>query len=176
VLKDAVAVRDATRDDMAAVQAIYAPYVLHGLATFEESPPDAAQLARRLDAVRAQGLPYLVAELDGRVVGYAYAAEYRARPAYRHTIEDSVYVLEAMRGRGVGRALLAQLLARCELGPWRQMLAVIGDSANAGSIGLHAGLGFEHAGVLRSVGFKLGRWVDTVLMQRPLGEGDRTSA
>lgn len=174
--KDAVAVRDATKDDMPAVQAIYAPYVLHGLATFEEVPPDAAELTRRLDAVRALGLPFLVAEIDGQVVGYAYAAEHRSRPAYRHTIEDSVYVLETMRGRGVGRALLAELLARCEQGPWRQMLAVIGDSANAGSIALHTGLGFLHAGALTSVGFKLGRWVDTVLMQRPLGPGDSAPA
>jgi L-amino acid N-acyltransferase YncA len=176
VSKDAVAVRDATKDDMPAVQAIYEPYVLRGLATFEEVPPDLAELTRRLEAVRAAGLPYLVCQMQGVVAGYAYAGEYRARPAYRHTVEDSVYVHEGLRGRGVGRALLAELVARCEQGRWRQMLAVIGDSANAGSIRLHASLGFSHVGVLTSVGFKLGRWVDTVLMQRALGPGDARPA
>jgi L-amino acid N-acyltransferase YncA len=165
---------DARPADMAAVAAIYAHHVLHGLATFEEEPPPTEEIARRRDEVVKIGLPYLVAERDGAVVGYAYATAYRARPAYRFTIEDSVYVADGLGGRGVGRALLAALIARCEAGPWRQMIAVIGDSANAGSIRLHESLGFRRAGTLAAVGFKLGRWVDTVLMQRPLGAGEAT--
>jgi phosphinothricin acetyltransferase len=146
--------------------------VLHGLATFEEQPPDLDEMTRRYEAVLKLGLPYLVAELDGRIQGYAYAAPYRARPAYRFTLEDSVYVDDAARGRGVGRSLLTELVARCSALGYRQMLAVIGDSANAGSIGLHAALGFRHAGQFTSVGFKFGRWVDSVVMQIQLGAGD----
>lgn len=159
---------------MGSVQAIYAPHVLHGLATFEESPPSTEEMLSRRASVLGLGLPYLVAEIDGRVVGYSYATAYRARPAYRHTIEDSVYVAEGLRRRGIGGRLLSGLIAQCERGPWRQMLAVIGDSANSGSIELHRRLGFQPIGTLRSVGFKLGRWVDTVLMQRGLGAGDST--
>ena len=120
------------------------------------------------------GLPYLAAHLNGQIVGYSYATAYRARPAYRYTIEDSVYILDGLGGKGIGGALLGALIARCERGPWRQMVAVIGDSANAGSIALHRSNGFELMGMLHSVGFKLGRWVDTVLMQRPLGVGSRS--
>jgi phosphinothricin acetyltransferase len=167
-----ITIRDAAAADMAAVQAIYAHHVRHGFASFEESPPDTAELAARRAAILAQGLPYLAAEIDGRLVGYAYAGTYRPRPAYRHTIEDSVYVADGLAGRGIGRALLAGLIDRCEAGPWRQMVAVIGDSGNAASIALHGRLGFEPAGSFRSIGFKLGRWVDTVLMQRTLGPGD----
>jgi phosphinothricin acetyltransferase len=169
-----VLIRDAGEGDMAAVQGIYARHVLTGLATFEEDPPSAEELLARRRAIVAQGLPYLAAELDGRVVGYAYAGPYRTRPAYRYAIEDSVYVEEGLGGRGIGRALLAALVARCEAGPWRQMIAVIGDSGNAASIAVHRSVGFAHIGTFRSVGFKFGRWVDTVLMQRPLGDGDRT--
>ena len=168
----AVVIRDATDRDMVEVQAIYTHHVLTGLATFEEVPPAVDEMRRRREAVLAAGLPYLVADIDGRVAGYTYATSYRPRPAYRHTIEDSVYVSEALRGRRVGAALLQGLIARTEAGPWRQMLAVIGNSANAGSIALHARMGFEPVGTLRSVGFKLGQWVDTVLMQRTLGPGD----
>lgn len=167
-------IRDAVVADMARVQAIYAHHVLHGLASFEEVPPDTAELEARLRAVRALGLPYLVAEAGGAVVGYAYAGPYRTRPAYRHTVEDSVYVAAGEAGKGIGAALLAVLIERCEAGPWRQMLAVIGDSGNAGSIALHRRHGFVTAGTLRSVGFKHGRWVDSVIMQRPLGDGDNT--
>ena len=120
----------------------------------------------------AQQLPYLVAELGGEVVGYCYATSYRPRPAYRFTIEDSVYVADGLAGRGVGAALLGELIARCEAGPWRQMIAIIGNSENAGSIALHRRLGFAHVGTMRSVGWKLGRWVDSVVMQRALGPGD----
>lgn len=167
-------VRDAIEEDMRHVQAIYAHHVLHGLATFEEIPPAANEMNTRREAVLAAGLPYLVAEIEGRILGYAYATAYRPRPAYRHTIEDSVYVVEGYGGRGIGSALLGELIGRCEAGPWRQMLAVIGDNGNEGSIALHRRLGFEPVGTLRSVGFKFGGWVDTVLMQRSLGEGDRT--
>jgi L-amino acid N-acyltransferase YncA len=168
----AVVIRDATDRDMAEVQAIYTHHVLTGLATFEEVPPTVDEMRRRREAVLAAGLPYLVADIDGRVAGYTYATSYRPRPAYRHTIEDSVYVSEGLRGRGIGVALLHALIARTEAGPWRQMLAVIGNSENAGSIALHRRLGFEPVGTLRSVGFKLGQWVDTVLMQRALGPGN----
>ncbi|PNG26412.1 GNAT family N-acetyltransferase [Methylocella silvestris] len=165
-------IRDAAAADMAAALAIYAHHVRYGLATFEETPPSVDEFAARRAAVLALGLPFLVAAIDGTIVGYSYAAEYRARTAYRHTIEDSVYVAVGFGGRGVGTALLAALLERCEAGPWRQMIAVIGDSGNAGSIALHKNLGFAHNGTLRSVGLKLGQWIDTVLMQRPLGAGD----
>ena len=167
-------IRDATEADMEAVQRIYAHHVLNGLATFEEEPPSVDELLSRRAAIVAERLPYLVAELRGAVVGYAYASAYRTRPAYRYTIEDSVYVENGFGGRGIGRALLTELVARCEAGPWRQMVAIIGDSGNAASVAVHRSLGFAPVGTLRSAGFKLGRWVDTVLMQRPLGPGDGT--
>jgi len=166
-----LSIRDAAADDVQAIQRIYAFHVLHGLASFEEVPPTTTEMAARREAVVASGLPYLVATRDDRVVGYAYASSYRPRPAYRFTIEDSVYVEEGLAGKGIGAALLDELLRRCETGHWRQMLAVIGDSENHGSIGLHRSRGFEMVGTLRNVGFKLGRWVDTVLMQRQLGAG-----
>ena len=164
-------VRDAAEADLPAIQAIYAHHVLHGLATFEEEPPSTDELAGRRASVLALGLPYLAAEADGRVVGYCYATSYRPRRAYRYSIEDSVYIADGLGGRGVGSALLGELIARCEAGPWRQMIAVIGDSGNAGSIAVHRRLGFQHVGTFASAGFKLGRWVDTVLMQRQLGPG-----
>jgi phosphinothricin acetyltransferase len=168
----AILVRDANDTDMSAVTNIYAPHVLHGLASFEEVPPPLDEMKSRRAGVLKLGLPYLVAELDGRIVGYSYATFYRMRPAYRYTVEDSVYVEDGLHGRGIGTALLAELIARCERGPWRQMLAVIGDSGNASSIALHRRMGFTPAGTLASVGFKLGRWVDSVFMQRALGPGD----
>lgn len=169
-----IVIRDASEPDMTEVQRIYAHHVLNGLATFEEVPPTVDEMLRRRDAVAAAGLPYLVAVVDGQVAGYCYATSYRPRPAYRHTIEDSVYVSEALRGRRIGAALLGELIVRCEAGPWRQMLAVIGNSGNAGSLALHGRLGFQPVGTLRSAGFKLGQWVDTVLMQRALGPGAAT--
>lgn len=167
-------VRAARAEDMAAVQAIYAPHVLHGCATFEEEPPSVAEMGLRRDRVRSLGLPYLVAERAGTVLGYAYAAPFRPRAAYRFTIEDSVYVAPGLGGTGVGTALLSALIARCEGGPWRQMLAVIGDSGNAASRALHRRHGFRTVGTCEAVGFKLGRWVDTVTMQRALGAGAAT--
>ena len=166
-------IRDAAEADMPEVQAIYAHHVLRGLASFEEIAPGVDELRTRRESALVHGLPYLVAELDGRVAGYAYATPYRSRSAYRHCIEDSVYVREGFGGKGIGAALLAALIRRCEEGPWRQMVAVIGDSANAASIGLHRKLGFRVVGTLEAVGFKFGRWVDSVLMQRPLGEGSQ---
>jgi len=164
--------RPAVPADMAAIAAIYAHHVLHGVASFEIEPPDAAEIGRRFGAIAARNLPCLVAETDGTVIGYAYAARYRERPAYRYTVEDSIYVAPGAGGRGIGRALLGALVERCAALGYRRMIAVIGDSANVSSIGLHARLGFRVAGVLPSVGFKHGRWVDSVLMERALGEGD----
>ena len=170
----AVLIRDASEADLEAIAGIYAHHVAHGLASFEVVPPTVDDFRSRRAAILQAGLPYLAAELRGEVVGYAYASAYRSRPGYRYTIEDSVYVDDGLGGLGLGTALLTKLIERCEGGPWRQMLAVIGDSANAGSIALHRRLGFTHVGTFASVGFKLGRWVDTVLMQRPLGAGDHT--
>jgi L-amino acid N-acyltransferase YncA len=137
-------------------------------------PLSTDELLSRRASVLAMGLPYLIAERDGQVIGYSYATVYRLRSAYRFSIEDSVYVANGLGGQGVGTALLGELITRCECGPWRQMLAVIGDSSNAGSIALHRRLGFRIIGTFESVGFKLGQWVDTVLMQRPLADGDQT--
>lgn len=165
-------VRPAVPDDFPAIQAIYAHHVLHGLASFEEEPPGTDELRRRYQEVTARGLPWLSADFGGVVAGYGYCALYRARSAYRHTLEDSVYVRQEFQGRGVGAALLAALIERCTALGYRQIVAVIGDSANLPSINLHAAAGFLRVGTLRSVGFKFGRWVDSVFMQRTLGEGD----
>ncbi len=168
-------IRDATQEDLQAVAEIYAHHVLHGLATFEEVPPEVAEIARRCRAIQAAGRPYLVALGEGgEVLGFAYAGDYRPRPAYRFTLEDSVYVAPDQARRGVGSALLAELIARATAAGYRQMVAVIGDSGNQGSIRLHERHGFTRAALLRAVGFKLGRWVDVVIMQRALGDGDRT--
>ncbi|MEI6001460.1 N-acetyltransferase [Paraburkholderia bengalensis] len=164
-------IRDATDHDFAAIQAIYAHHVLTGVASFEETPPCADELKKRRAAVLSHGLPYIVAEVDGKVAGYAYATLYRPRVAYRYTIEDSIYIDDACRGRGVGRALLAALIERCEQGPWRQMIAVIADGGRGGSLSLHRQAGFELVGTLKAVGFKHGRWLDSTVMQRALGAG-----
>jgi L-amino acid N-acyltransferase YncA len=166
-----IAIRDSAEGDVAAIQAIYAWHVLNGLASFEEVAPDTEEIARRRRDVLAGGFPHLVAEDEGQVLGYSYATLYRTRSAYRYTLEDSVYVHRDAAGRGIGRALLAELIARCERLGMRQLIAVIGDSGNAASIGLHAALGFNPAGLFRNVGFKHGRWVDSVIMQRALGPG-----
>lgn len=167
-------IRPAAETDLGAITAIYAHHVRHGLASFEEIPPGADEMRRRFDDIRSMGLPYLTATLDGAIAGYAYASLYRTRSAYRFTLEDSVYLRAGMAGRGIGRLLLARVIEESAVLGFRQMIAVIGDSANRPSIRLHEALGFHHAGVLQSVGFKHGRWVDTVLMQRPLGDGDAT--
>ncbi len=165
-------VRAAAQGDLAAIHAIYAHHVLRGLATFEEVPPDVEEMRRRHQEVSACGLPYLVAVERGEVLGYGYCAPYRARSAYRYALEDSIYIKDGHLGKGIGTLLLTELLRICAGLGYRQVIAVIGDSANAGSVGLHARLGFLRVGTLRSTGYKFGRWVDSVLMQRPLGPGD----
>ena len=167
-------VRPAAPQDLPAIHAIYAHHVLHGLASFEEVPPPLDEMRRRFEEVTRSGLPYLAAEERGEVLGYGYCSLYRTRSAYRYTLEDSIYVKEGNQRKGIGKALLAQLIERCTALKYRQIIAVIGDSANAGSIAVHASLGFVRAGNLRSTGYKFGRWVDSVLMQLPLGEGDGT--
>ena len=169
-----VQIRPARATDVPRLVAIYADAVLNGCASFEIDPPDETEMAARLARIVGGGLPWLVAEVDGRVAGYAYAGPYRPRPAYRHTLENSVYVDPADKGLGLGRRLLEALIEATTALGCRQMIAVIGDSANAASIGLHTALGFAPAGVLRSVGWKHGRWLDSVLMQRALGDGDTT--
>ena len=191
-----IVVREACDDDIAALTALYARHVLHGLATFEIEPPDEAEMRRRLHELTGQGFPWLVAEAprsaataagqtafagtsaaandSPTVLGYAYAGPYRARIAWRHTVEDSIYLHPDAMGRGIGRLLLSRLIEASAARGYRQMVAVIGDSANSASIAVHAACGFEQVGVLRDVGVKLGRWVDSVLMQRALGEGRTT--
>ena len=167
--------RDCSPADIPAIAAVYGHWVTHGVASFELEPPGADEMQRRRDAILAAGYPYLVAEGEGgRILGYAYASAWRTRPAYRFGCENSVYVApDAGRG-GVGRALLQALIARCEARGLRLMVAVIGDSGNAPSIGLHRAMGFQPAGLLPATGWKHGRWVDTVLMTRPLGPGSST--
>ncbi|MBL8311711.1 MAG: N-acetyltransferase [Burkholderiales bacterium] len=164
--------RNATDADLPAITCIYAHWVAHGTGSFELEAPSLEEMTRRRADVLGKGLPYLVAEHDGRVVGYAYANWFRPRPAYRFTVENSVYVDQGHRRGGVARLLLAELVSRCEEAGARQMIAVIGDSGNAGSIGLHAAMGFRHIGTLQSTGWKFGRWLDTVFMQRALGVAD----
>ncbi|MDB5405435.1 MAG: Phosphinothricin acetyltransferase [Rhodospirillales bacterium] len=168
--------REATERDLAAIAVIYAHHVLNGFGTFEEMPPDIAELDRRRADVLKQGLPYLVAETaDRTILGYAYASFFRTRSAYRFCVEDSVYVAPGMIRRGIGRALLGELVARCADAGYRQIVAVIGDSGNSASLGLHAALDYQRVGTLPAVGFKLGRWIDCILMQRSLGEGSATA-
>ena len=170
-LQGSLSLRDARAGDGAVLQSIYGHHVLHGFGSFEEAPPAVEEMERRRAAIQDDGLPYLVAELAGRVVGFAYAGRYRPRSAYRFTVEDSVYVAPEATGRGVGARLLAETISRAEALGLRQMIAVIGDSANLGSIRLHERLGFSRAGLFTAVGWKQERWLDSVLMQRPLGPG-----
>jgi phosphinothricin acetyltransferase len=165
------AVRPSRPEDIPQIAAIYAHAVLHGTASFELEPPDEAEMARRRLALVEAGFPYLVAEEGGRVLGYAYAGPYRPRPAYRSTVEDSVYVVPDAQGRGVGRALLSGLIEACEAMDFRLMVAVIGDAESRSSIGLHTAGGFTRIGAIEAVGFKHGRWLASVLMQRVLGPG-----
>jgi len=168
----ALLIRPSSDADLPAITAIYAWHVRHGTGTFELEAPDQTEIERRRDDVLSKGMPWLVAERDGEVLGYAYANQFRPRPAYRFCLEDSIYLADAARGRGVGRALLAELLSQCAARGARQMLAVIGDSANAASIGVHRALGFSDGGVIRSAGWKFDRWLDVVILQRSLGAGD----
>ena len=170
-----LALSDASDADLPAIQAIYAHHVLHGLGSFEETPPSLVEMTWRYREMRDKGMPYLVARRGDRILGYAYAGPYRPRIAYRYSVEDSIYVAPDAAGQGVGRKLLAELIARCTAMGCRQMIAVIGDSANHGSIGVHRALGFVEVGNLKSVGFKFGRWVASLFMQRALGPGDSQS-
>ncbi len=163
--------RPAVAADAVALAALYGHHVIHGVGTFEEASPTPEEMAMRLAAVQGRGLPYLVAEADGAVAAMAYAAPFRLRAAYRYTVEDSVYVAPTHQGQGVGKAVLGQVIRTCEAMGLRQMLAVIGDSGNAGSVGVHTSLGFRHAGVMQGVGFKHGRWLDVVVMQLALNGG-----
>jgi L-amino acid N-acyltransferase YncA len=167
-------IRPTAAADLSAITAIYDHAVRHGTATFELIPPDLAEMTRRFTVLTDGGFPYFVAALEGRVVGYAYAGAYRPRPAYRFTVENSVYLEPAIHRRGIGLKLLQRLIAESEARGYRQMIAVIGDSANAGSIGVHAKCGFQMIGTHPDVGFKFGRWLDTVMMQRALGGGGKT--
>jgi len=167
-------IRPAAAADLPFITGIYEHAVLYGTATFELIPPDLAEMTRRFGALIDGGFPYFAASLEGRVVGYAYAGAYRPRPAYRFTVENSVYLQPAIHRRGIGLQLLQRLIAECDARGYRQMIAVIGDSANAGSIGVHAKCGFQMIGTHPNVGFKFGRWLDTVMMQRALGDGAAT--
>ena len=169
-------IRDSAAADLPAITAIYAWNVLNGTGTFELDPPDEAEMTRRHADVTGKGLPWLVVERGGTVLGYAYANHFRPRKAYRFCLEDSIYLAEAAQGQGLGRLLLIELIGRCEALGTRQMLAVIGDSQNLGSVGVHRTLGFEPIGTMKSVGWKFDRWLDVVLMQKALGEGDVTDA
>jgi L-amino acid N-acyltransferase YncA len=167
-----ISIRPAKTSDIPAITRIYAPAVEHGTASFELDAPDETEMARRLTDLMGAGFPYIVAAIDGALAGYAYAGPFRTRPAFRLTIENSVYIAPDMQRRGIGRALLAALIEACAARGYRQMIAVIGDSSKqAASIGLHEALGFRHVGILDHVGFKHGRWLDSVLMQRELGTG-----
>lgn len=168
---DDIELRPAEAGDFNHIATIYGHHVLHGLGSFEEEPPTATELAERHRAIVARGLPYLVAARAGRVLGYSYAGPYRPRSAYRYTVEDSVYLAPEAARQGLGKRLLRRVIESCTALGYRQMIAVIGDSGNAGSIGLHRALGFRTIGAIEGCGFKLGRWVDSVVMQRALGPG-----
>src|ERR1700742_3633250 len=167
-------IRPATEADLPAITRIYAHAVLHGTATFELTPPDLVEMTRRFRALMDGGFPYLVAAVEGEVIGYAYAGPYRPRPAYRFTVENSIYLKPAIHRRGIGLLLLQRLLSECTARGYRQVVAVIGDSANAGSVGVHARCGFQMIGTHPNVGLKFGRWLDTVMMPLALGDGGAT--
>ncbi|CAM3586919.1 GNAT family N-acetyltransferase [Paracidovorax anthurii] len=168
-------IRPSRDEDVAAITAIYAHHVLHGTGTFEIEPPGAAEMATRRADVLARSLPYLVAEDNGEILGFAYANWFKPRPAYRFSAEDSIYVAETARGQGIGRQLLEALCVAAEAAGVRKLLAVIGDSANTGSVGVHRTAGFSQIGVMRSMGWKFGAWRDIVLMEKSLGAGDTTA-
>jgi len=163
-----IQIRKAKDSDVVAITEIYAHHVLHGTGSFEIDPPDTREMGRRMGDIVSRGLPYLVAESGNNIIGYAYATPYRTRVAYRFTLEDSVYIQDQYAGRGIGAALLEELIRCCKEWGCRQLIAVIGDSENKASVRVHEKLGFQHSGVLRGVGFKFDRWIDTVFMQLPL--------
>lgn len=169
-----ILIRPSTDADVAAITSIYGHHVLHGTGTFETEPPSEADMAARRADVLSKGLPYLVAEEHGAVIGFAYGNWFKPRAAYRYSVEDSIYLAPGQQGKGLGRALLSEFLARCEAVGVRKVMAVIGDSANAGSVGLHRSLGFQNVGVVKSCGWKFGRWLDIVLMDKSIGLGDST--
>jgi phosphinothricin acetyltransferase len=171
----AISIRPAEPGDVAAITRIYADSVRHGTASFEIDPPNEAEMARRYDNLRTGGFPFIVAEFDGMFAGYAYSGTYRARPGFRWTVEDSIYIDPRVQRRGIGRALLDRLIVLSAAAGFRQMIAVIGDSANTASIELHRAARFRMIGTFADVGFKFGRWIDSVLMQRELGDGSRTA-
>ncbi len=165
-------VRPAEDGDIEAITRIYAHHVRHGVASFEETPPDQDEIRQRQMAIRDREFPYLIAEIDGALAGFAYAAPYRDRSAYRYAVEDSIYLSNRFQHRGIGAQLLREIIDICTEARMRQMIAIIGDSANAASIGLHARHGFRRVGTLPAVGYKFGRWIDSVVMIRPIGDGD----
>ncbi len=169
-------IRPSRDEDIASITAIYAHHVLNGTGTFEIDPPSVADMTGRRADVLSKGLPYIVAEEAGQVIGYAYCTWFKPRPAYRFSAEDSIYLAPGVHGKGIGRALLAELAAQAERVGIRKLIAVIGDSSNAGSVGVHRSLGFEHVGILKSCGWKFGQWLDVVLMEKALGPGDSTPA
>lgn len=169
-----ITIRSAESADLGAITAIYADAVVRGLGSFEETPPDLAEMAQRYHALTSAGLPYLVADEGGTILGFCYAGPFRPRSAYRHTVEDSIYVVDGQRGRGIGRQLLGGLIDACTAIGKRQMIAVVGDSSNTASVMLHRRMEFRLSGLLYAVGFKAGNWVDCVMMQRPLGQGEDT--
>ena len=164
-------IRPSRDEDITAITAIYAHHVLHGTGTFETEPPSAADMANRRADVLSKGLPYLVAEEDGEILGFAYGNWFKPRPAYRYSVEDSVYLAPGLDRKGLGRALLAELLTHCEAAGIRKVMAIIGDSANAGSVGVHRALGFTQVGIVEACGWKFGAWRDIVIMQKTLGPG-----
>lgn len=174
LLSETITLHDANEADMAQVQAIYSHHVIHGIASFETEPPTLAEMLTRRDNILKQGLIYLAAKREDQVLGYCYLAPYRPRYAYRFTCESSVYVAEGQQGQGIGKRLMQEAIKRATQGGWRQMIANVGNSENIGSISLHQSLGFGIIGTLKSVGFKHGRWIDTVLLQLELGDGDIT--
>ncbi|HOZ64338.1 MAG TPA: N-acetyltransferase family protein [Burkholderiaceae bacterium] len=169
-------IRPSRDEDIASITAIYAHHVLNGTGTFEIDPPSVADMTGRRADVLSKGLPYIVAEEAGQVIGYAYCTWFKPRPAYRFSAEDSIYLAPGVHGKGIGRALLAELAAQAERVGIRKLIAVIGDSSNAGSVGVHRSLGFKHAGILKSCGWKFDQWLDVVLMEKALGPGDSTPA
>lgn len=173
-MRKSLIIRDVSDDDMGAIQEIYADEVINGVSSWEEKPPSLEEMIARRNCLIAAGYPYRVAELDQQITGFSYVSSYRSRVSYRYTVENTIYIDKNHRGHGTGRRLLKDLIERCEAQGYRQMVAVIGDSGNQASINFHRQMGFNEAGIIHSIGFKFGRWMDSVIMQKSLGKGDRT--